>query len=67
MAIVMMVFVIGLAIAAYNSKPGGVRIFLLLFCLLNALGAASMIASNDRYAFRLKPNDGAAYDNYRRR
>lgn len=66
MAIVMMILAAGLAIAAYKAGPGSVRIGLLAFSILNALGAASSITKNDPYAYRLMPNNGQSHDSFRR-
>lgn len=62
----MIILAIGLAFSAYKAEPGAVRTFLIVFALLNALGAGSSILKKDPYAFRLMPNNGQSHDNYRR-
>jgi len=66
MAIVMIVLALGLAIAAYKAETSPVRWFLIVFCLLNAFTAASVIHQKDPYAFKLRPNDGASEPSLRR-
>ena len=57
-AIVLIALATGLAIAAYNSRERGIRIFLLCCCLLNILAAAKMIYEDYPYAYKLAPSDG---------
>jgi hypothetical protein len=49
---------IGLAFACLRADGKGARIFLGVFCALNAFCAVHAIFHNDPYAFKLRPNDG---------
>ncbi|MFC6184976.1 hypothetical protein ACFPZ9_12060 [Pseudoxanthomonas japonensis] len=66
MAIVFIVFAIGLAIAAYRTSDKFIRVFCAIFCMANLAGAATAIYKDDPYAFKLRPNDGEYDPNYRR-
>lgn len=66
MIFVFSVLAFGLAIAAYRAAERGMRVFLLVCCLLNVLGIAKAVVTDDPYAFKLRPNDGTVDPAYRR-
>lgn len=55
MVFVFLVFAIGLAIAAYQTKETAMRVFFIACCLLNLAGVGVAIYKNDPYAFKLRP------------
>lgn len=66
MIFIFAVFALGLAIAAFRTKERSLKIFLIAACLLNASGIYKAVATNDGYAFKLKPNDGINEPSYRK-
>lgn len=66
MAIVFLVLAAGLAVAAYRADDKAGRWFMAICCVGNLAAAVHMIAKDDRYAFRFKPNDGYYEPAYRR-
>ena len=59
------ILAMGLAIAAWNSS-GGTRIFLAVCCVLNLVGIAKAIYTEDPYAFKLRPNPHNQEESIRR-
>jgi hypothetical protein len=66
MVYVCLLLAFGLGVCAYRSSDRTVRLFLAAFCLLNAAAAGHAIYVKDPYAFKLRPNNGAIEDNFRR-
>jgi len=66
MAIVMLIFAVGLTIAAVRTRERALRWFWGGAALLNLIAATTMIGSQDQYAFKLKPDDGQYERDYRR-
>jgi hypothetical protein len=65
LVILFLVFAIVLAFVAYKTDDRTVRIFCTIICLANLAGAAKAIYTNDEYAYKLRPNDGAYDPDYR--
>jgi len=66
MAIVMLIFAIGLSIAAMRTRDKALRWIWGGAAALNVVAAIAMISSDDQYAFRLQPDDGRYERDYRR-
>jgi hypothetical protein len=66
MAYVCLVLAIGLGFSAYHSSDRTIRMLLAAFCLLNLAVAGHAIYVKDPYAFKLRPNNGAVEDSFRR-
>ena len=63
---VLLIFVIGLAVAAIRTKDRLLRWLWGGAALLNLLVAVSMVSNDDPFAFRLRPDDGYYERDYRR-
>ena len=57
---------LGLAVAAYNARDRGTRVFLVVCCVLNLAGIVKVVISDDPYAFKLHPAGGDIDPPYRR-
>jgi hypothetical protein len=65
MAFVFLTLAIGLAIAAWRAQEKITRLWCLGCCVLNAVAAIHIVASNHEYAWKLMPNDGSYEPAYR--
>lgn len=63
----LLLFAIGLAIAAYKAEDKFVRIFCVVCCLANIAVAMHAIHNNHPHAFKPYPNNGDDDPNYRGR
>jgi hypothetical protein len=66
MAVVMMLFAVGLGIAAARTKDRILRYFWGGAAALNVVAAVAMIVDRDEYVFRLRPDDGSYERDFRR-
>lgn len=66
MAVVMLIFAVGLTIAAVRTRDRALRWFWSGAAALNLIAAMTMIGSQDSYAFKLRPDVGDYERDYRR-